>query len=260
MVDDLLAALILAIVQGATEWFPVSSSGHIVLFEHILGFEGGLLFNVALHFGTLMAVFVYFGKDITDILRDFFSFRWKTGNGKLAWLLIVASIPAAILGFLLKDIFEAISSLGIVAFGFGITGLFLMIASMDFRKNERLNNLGYGKAFLIGIAQALAIVPGISRSGATMSSGLLLGLKEKSAMKFAFLMSVPVIFGANIITIGNSTLPPSLFWATLLSFFVGLLSIHVVFKYVLVHRKNLRWFGAYALLLALVLGIWVFIS
>jgi len=271
MVSDFLSALILAVIQGVTEWFPVSSSGHIVLFEGILGYQGGLQFNVAVHFGTLMAVFVYFGKEITDIFRDFLSARWNTEEGRLAWLIIVASVPAGILGFLARDFFEStFSDLRVVVFGFGITGLFLLISSIDttsFRKRSSmsqekhmsLKEMGYGKAFLVGIAQALAIVPGISRSGATISSGLLFGLSEKAAMKFSFLMAIPIIFGANIFVIGNNTLSSDLIWATLVAFVVGLLAIHVVFKYVLTKRKNLRWFGFYCILLAIALGMWVFV-
>ena len=257
MVNEFFAALILAVIQGVTEWFPVSSSGHLVLFERILDYSGGLMFEVALHFGTLMAVFVYFGKEITDIFRDFFSGKWETESGRLGVLLIVASVPAAIVGFLIKDFFDSFSSLGIVAFGFGITGLFLFITSSGFETKDK--KLNVKKSFLIGCAQALAIVPGISRSGATISSGILFGLNEKRAMTFAFLMSIPIIFGANILVIGNQTLPSELIWATLVSFVVGLFSIHLVFKYILINRKNFRWFGVYCLLLALGLGIWVLI-
>jgi undecaprenyl-diphosphatase len=114
--------------------------------------------------------------------------------------------------------------------------------------------LGFGKSFLIGVAQAFSIIPGISRSGATIASGVLLGLDEKKAMKFAFLMSIPIVFGANILAIGNKTLPSELIWASLVSFVVGLLTIHVMFKHVLVSRKNFKWFGIYCILLALALG------
>ena len=252
---ELLLALLIAVVQGITEWVPVSSSGHLVLVERLLGFEGGLLFDVALHFGTLMAVFVYFGKDITDIIQDFLKGCFETENGRLGLLLIIATIPAVIVGFLFKDAFEvAFSSLGIVALGFGVTGLFLFIASLDFSRKRR--ELGYGGSFLIGIAQAFSLFPGVSRSGATMSSGLLLGLREKAAVKFSFLMSIPVIFGANILIIGNRSLEPSLIWATLVSFIIGLLTLHLLYRYVLTSRRNLRWFGAYTLLLALAVGIW----
>ena len=254
-VSNLVSALILAVIQGFTEWLPVSSSGHLVIFEGILGYKGGLEFDVALHFGTLMAVFVYFGKEITDIFKDFVSGKLKTDNGKLALFLIVASIPAGIVGFLLRNFYSTFSDLRVIALGFGITGLLLLIASLEFKKED---NLSYWKSFLIGIAQAIAIIPGISRSGATISSGVLLGLKEREAMKFSFLMSIPVIFGASILSIGNKTLQPELILATLVSFVVGLLTIHLMFKFVLVKRKNFRWFGAYCILLALVLWFFVF--
>tara|TARA_Y100000310_G_scaffold345322_1_gene463772 strand:+ start:3023 stop:3823 length:801 start_codon:yes stop_codon:yes gene_type:complete len=264
MVDGIIAALIIAVVQGLTEWLPVSSSGHLVLFERILNYPGGLLFDVALHFGTLMAVFVYFGKDITDIIQDLLKGKWGSENGRLGLLLIVATIPATVVGFFFRGVLEVVfSSLGIAALGFGITGLFLLIASLDIRVGGRKlgfgkgRKLGFGGAFWIGIAQVLSLFPGISRSGATISSGLLLGLKEKAALKFAFLMSVPIIFGANILAVGNKTLEPELIWASLVSFFVGLGAIHIMYKYILTSRKNLRWFALYALLLSLGLGIWL---
>lgn len=258
MASELISALILAVVQGITEWIPVSSSGHLVLFEKLLGYSGGLLFEVALHFGTLMAVFVYFGKEIVDIFEDILKGRWKSENARLGALIVVASIPAGIIGYLFLELFESIfNNLIVVAFGFGITGLFLIIASLDVGKK---GELGYGKSFLIGIAQAIAILPGISRSGATLSSGILLGLDAKKAAKFSFLMAIPVIFGANIIAIGRQRLPSELIWATLVSFIVGLLVIHFMFKFVLTSRKNLRWFGIYALLLAGAIWVWLMFS
>ena len=128
-ISEFVASLIIAIVQGVTEWFPVSSSGHLILFEKILNFEnGGLAFDVALHFGTLMAVFVYFGGDIVDIVRDLITGKWKSDNGKLGLMILVATIPAAIVGFLFRNVFEtAFGSLMVVSFGFAITGIFLLI-------------------------------------------------------------------------------------------------------------------------------------
>ena len=258
MVNELIASLIIAIVQGITEWFPVSSSGHIVLFDKLLNFNGGLLFSVAVHFGTLMAVFVYFGKEITEIIKDLFSLKFKSENGKTGIFLIIGSIPAAIVGFFAADYFETVlTSLIIVALGFAITGMFLLIASISKRK---IIGLRWYHALIIGAAQAFAIIPGISRSGATITAGILIGLQEKEAMKFAFLLSAPIIFGANIITIGNQTLPPTLIWATLVSFIVGLISIHLVFRYVLTKRKNFRWFAGYCLLLALIIGFWILLT
>jgi len=212
-----------------------------------------------------MAVFVYFGSDIVDIVKDLLSGKFGSDNGRLGLLILVGTIPATIVGFFLSNIFkEVFASLGIAALGFGITGLVLLIASFSKEGNKKLGGrvieveekkFGYFDGFLVGCAQVFALFPGISRSGATISSGLLLGLDEKSAMKFSFLMSIPIIFGANVLVIGNNTLPSELIWASLVSFVVGLLTIHILYRWVLTSRKNLKWFAIYALLLAAVLGL-----
>lgn len=248
--SELIKAIILAIVQGITEWLPVSSSGHLVIIEKILNYQSSLTFDVALHFGTLMSVFVYFGKDITDIIQDLLELKFHTENSKLGILLIIATIPAAIIGFLFKNTFESIfSNLLIVTLGFGITGLILIITSLPLVKTT--DKLTKSKALIIGASQIISIFPGISRSGITVSTALLLGLKEQTALKFSFLMSIPIILGANILTIGNQTLPQELIWATLVSFISGLLFLHLIYKYILTSKKNLRYFGVYALLLAI---------
>ncbi len=255
MVSELVSSIIIAIVQGMTEWLPVSSSGHLVLTEKILGVKGGLTFDVALHFGTLMAVFVYFGRDIVDIIEDLLRGKFESENGRLGLLVLAATAPAALIGFLFKNVFEYVfSDLGIVAFGFAVTGVFLLIASIAKVKNKRF---GYFGALTVGFAQVFALFPGVSRSGVTLGAGLLTGLEEKSALKFSFLMSIPVIFGANILAVGNESLPPNLVWATLVSFFIGLITIHVLYKRVLTDRKNLRWFALYALLLAFSLATFI---
>jgi undecaprenyl-diphosphatase len=251
---QILEAIIIAIIQGLTEWLPVSSSGHLVLAEKILNYQSSLTFTVALHFGTLMAVFIYFGKDITDIIQDFLKLNFKTENAKLGIYLIIATIPAAIIGYLLRNqnIFH---NLTITTLGFGITGLFLIIASLNLPLKS--SNLNKKNSLYIGLAQILSLFPGISRSGSTISSGLLLGLKEKTALKFSFLMSIPIIFGANILVIGNQTLPKELIWATLVSFLVGLLTLHILYKYILTSKRNLRYFGIYALILSISLTMYI---
>lgn len=249
--NDLISALIIAIIQGITEWIPVSSSGHLFIFESLLGYKHSLTFDVALHFGTLMSVFVYFGRDITNIAEELLKARFKSENGKLGIYLIIATIPAGIAGFVFNDVFEQVFlDIKIVALGFGITGLFLIIGSFSF---ERKQGLSHKSALIIGIAQVFSLFPGISRSGTALSTGLILGLKEKTALKFSFLMAIPIVFGANILEIGNEKLPSELIWATLVSFIIGLLVLHVLYKYVLSSRRNLRYFGAYALLLGIIL-------
>ncbi len=254
--NEFIANLILAVVQGITEWLPISSSGHLVLFQKILGVESNLDFDIALHFGTLLAVFIYFSKDIVNMMRDILSGKFNKKDGRLGLLILVSTIPAAFIGYFFKDFFEnTLDNLFILVIGFAITGLFLIIISLDFKIKER--KFGYFESFVVGLAQAFAIIPSISRSGATIVAGILFGLDEKRALKFSFLMSIPVIFGASMLSIGGGNLPPNTFWAVAVSFIFGLLTIHVLFKFVLTNRKNFRWFGIYALILALIILLWI---
>ncbi len=254
--DQTLAMIILAIVQGVAEWFPISSSGHLVLVSHLIGYTNNTLaFDVALHFGTLMAVFVYFGKDITDIARDLLSFRFNTPSAKMGLYLIVATIPAAILGFLFNDFLEhTLNNLLLLSVGLGITSILLFITSLDFGTKKR--KLSFKVAFFIGLAQCASLFRGISRSGSTICSGTLLGLDQREAARFSFLLSIPIIFGANLLTSSSATLPTSYLIPTLVAFVVGLATIHVLLKFVLTSKKNLRWFGVYVLLLAIATAIW----
>src|SRR3989344_4434054 len=258
--NELLAQLILAVVQGLAEWFPISSSSHLVIISKLLGYSNTLQFDVALHFGTLMAVFVYFGREITEILRDVLRLRFNTENGKLGLMLILASIPAAFFGFLFRNSAEqTIGNLGLISLGLGVTGIFLLISSLNYKFSNK-GKLNYKAAIIIGIAQAFSIFRGISRTGSSVGSGLLLGLNEKTAVKFSFLLSIPVVFGASVLSLGSSPIPKSYFLATLVSFAVGLCMIHLSYKYVLRNRKNLRWFGIYLLALAFGVGLWMFLS
>lgn len=255
--SDFLSLIILAIVQGLAEWVPVSSSSQIEIVSHLLNYQSSLFLEVALHFGTLMAVFVYFGKDIMDIIRDVFSGNWKSEEARLGFAILIGAIPAGIFGYLLKDFIENNSGFGLIAIGLSITSIILFIGSISPKKDEKLS---YGKALLIGVAQIFALFRGVSRSGSTIVSGLLLGLSEKNAVKFSFLLSIPIIFGANLLNLGNQALPSSLFFASLVSFAVGISTIHFSFKYFLSDRKNLKWFGLFTLVEALIIGVWVILS
>jgi len=251
--------IILAIIQGITEWFPVSSSGHVVIFSKLLNFENNLMFDVALHLGTLMAVFVYFGGDIVHILEDILKLKWKSENAKLGYFIFIATLPAVAVGFLFRKFISNIfNNLVIVCICFGISGLILLLGSfVSFKKTKKI---GFKESLLIGISQAFAILPGISRSGTTISSGLLLGLDEKKAVRFSFLMSIPVIFGAAILEIENKRLTSDLLWATILSFLVGLISIHFLLKIVINSKKNLKWFAFYLFILSILILIYLILS
>jgi undecaprenyl-diphosphatase len=257
--NDLLTSIIIAIVQGFTEWFPISSDGHLMIVEYLINQKPNFTTDVALHFGTLMAVFVYFGREITDIIRDFFSGKWKTENGRIALLIIVGTIPVAIGGLLLKNLVEeSYNMLGVAALGFAITGIALLIASLyKQKKTKTFLTLSYFDAFLIGAVQVAALLPGISRSATTLVVAILLGLKIKDAAKFSFLLSIPAIFGANILVMGSKTLPTSLILPTLIAFVVGLFAIFFLFRYAFNKKENLKWFALYTLALAIALGIYL---
>ncbi|MBM3232424.1 undecaprenyl-diphosphate phosphatase [Candidatus Pacearchaeota archaeon] len=246
-----VSVLVLALIQGILEWFPVSSSGHIYLFELILGVQSGLDLEVALHFGTLMAVFVYFRKDIVAIVRDLLHSKWKTANSRLGFLIIIASIPAAIFGFIFRSYFEISSTFLVLGFGWIITSTALFIGVYSSTKLNSASSLSRSKALLIGFAQIISLFPGVSRSGMTISSGLLFGLKEKEAVKFSYLLSIPTIIGANLVTFGNRTIPLELLLPSLICFLVGLIFVHISFNFVLNNKRNLIWFAVYTLLLGL---------
>lgn len=192
-----LDALILGAVQGLTEFLPVSSSGHLELGKAILGDQSipqeSLLFTVVVHFATALSTIVVFRKDIVEIIQGLFQFKW---NKELQFSLkiIVSMIPAAFIGMFFSDELEAFFSGDIILVGFMliITALLLWLA--DKAKNTT-KKVSFSNAFVIGVAQAIAILPGISRSGATIATSVLLGVDRAKAARFSFLMVVPLIFG-----------------------------------------------------------------
>ena len=255
--DNWIAALVLAVIQGITEWIPVSSSAHLALAERLMGFEPDLTFSVALHFGTLMVVFFYFAKDITRIIEEFLKGNFKSGHGRLGLLLIIATIPVGVIGLLLSTfIDEQTGNITLMIVGWLITATLLFIGSLSVNKKRRAEEIGFKGALIIGLVQILSLFRGISRSGSTLVPGLWLGMSEKESIRFSYLLSIPVIFGANIVSIGNNTLPSNMLWATLVSFIVGVISMNFLFNHVLNNRKNLRWIALYLILLSIFTAIY----
>lgn len=201
---NLLYAILLGILQGATEFLPVSSSGHLVLAEHYLGFsEGGLVFDVALHLGTLAAILVYFRKDFLLMAAALLPGRGKDAETalyrRLFFFLCLATVPGALCGLLLEKTAETLfRSPLLVATTMGVVGLLLLWGEQSGRRNREIGVLSLTDALLIGLSQALAVVPGVSRSGITMTTGLFRGLSREAAARFSFLLSAPIIFGAGV--------------------------------------------------------------
>lgn len=194
-----LQALVLAAVQGVTEFLPVSSSGHLILVPFFLRWpDQGLAFDIATHVGTLLAILVYFRWDVRDLVLGFFTGQPRSADGDydprhLAWMIVLATVPAGIAGLLLKDWVETQARSALLVAGTTIVyGLLLGAADRWGRHAQRLGEIGWPAALAIGVAQALAIIPGTSRSGITITAALFLGLTRPAAARFSFLLGIPV--------------------------------------------------------------------
>lgn len=198
----LFDAIILGGIQGLAEFLPISSSGHLLLGHELLRYDiaDALRFDVALHVGTLLALLAYFWRDIGTLFRNFFmSFRTRpmTPELRLPWLIIVAAIPAAIFGGLFDSFFESIRSPWVVVITFVTFGiLFLRIERVRGNASRTMSDMRWTTALCIGIAQVIALIPGVSRSGITIVAGMFAGLKREQAARFTFLLSIPVVAGA----------------------------------------------------------------
>jgi undecaprenyl-diphosphatase len=204
-------ALILGIVQGATEFLPVSSSGHLVLVPWLFGWkldpESAFVFDVLVQWGTLLAVIAYFWRDLVDLVRSALlgivhGRPFESAQARLAWLLVLASLPAAVLGLAFKDQVEATFSQPGMVFGFLlVTAGLLAVGEWLGGRSRSMDSLRWTDALWIGFAQVLALFPGVSRSGSTIAGGMTRHLRRPDAARFAFLMSVPIMIGAGLVAL-----------------------------------------------------------
>lgn len=195
----ILQAIILGLIQGFTEFIPVSSSGHLVLAHHFFEINAtGLAFDVALHLGTLVALLIYFRKDLWNLLRGLFV---KGPETRLAWFLVMATIPAVIVGMLLEKTAEtAFRSPRLVAINLALVAILMLFAERFYHlhvtKPTKLDKVSRKQALVMGISQAAAIIPGVSRSGSTITAGLFMGMDRVAATRFSFLLGIPITAGA----------------------------------------------------------------
>jgi undecaprenyl-diphosphatase len=274
---DIISGIIIGIVQGLTEFLPVSSSAHLIFIQHILNVgENNLAFDVLLHLGTLLAVFIYYIKDIIQMIEAFFSSVLDIFKGKfieefkenqykkLAWLIIIGTFPAGIIGKLFNSQIEAIfNSLFFPALFLLITGILLYSSQRINVGNRDINKTGIKDAIIIGLSQAIAILPGISRSGTTIASGLFLGLDKEFVAKFSFLLSIPVILGAGLTEIGDLgvNLDANLYVyiaGFLAAFISGYLGIRTLIKFI--KEKSLDIFAYYCWIVGILVLLFVFIN
>ena len=256
---DLIQIIVLALVQGLTEFLPISSSAHLILAPHLFGYaDQGLPFDLAVHLGTLLAVALYFRRIILEVLRDWFASLAPggkaTANSRLGWYIILATGPVMAVGVLIKDLVEhqLRSPLVIAATTFGF-GLMLLWADRAFRHHRPMERMGWKDALAIGAAQALALVPGTSRSGITMTAALMLGYSREAAARFSFLLSIPTIL-ASVIWVGKDLVGAeqpvdwtALGLGVLFSFLAALLTITLFLRYI--ERMGMAPFAWYRLAL-----------
>jgi undecaprenyl-diphosphatase len=266
---DVVSAALLGIVQGLTEFLPISSSGHLILARAFFGWDTdrfGLAFDVAVHVGTLLAVFVYFWRDVQQMLV---ALPGALSGGereheRLARLIAVGTIPIVIVGLLWADRLETLRAPAIVAATLTIGGIGLIVAERFGRQTRDAASIGYGEAFAIGVAQSAALIPGISRSGATLTLALLFGLQRPGAARFVFLLSLPAVLaaagreGVKLADIGFAAVPGTLFAiGVATSGIVGYLTIKYFLRYLAGH--SLAVFAYYRFALAALTVVWLFL-
>ena len=247
---SLVQAIILSIIQGITEWFPVSSSGHLALMQYFFGFQD-LPFDVFLHFASIFAIVIIFWKDIIEILRQ--------KNWKYAGLIILAILPAFLFGVLLKDfIISSFNNLLFLGLFFIFSGI--VIFSTKFSRVKK-SNIGIVDSLFVGMMQVFALFPGISRSGMTISAGLFAGLKKQEVVKFSFLLAIPVILGASLAEAPQIFSQEISYWILLASFIVtflvSLATIKVLLK--IIKSDNFWMFGVYDFVLGILVLILNFV-
>ena len=261
---DYLEAVILGAVQGLTEFLPVSSSGHLEIGNAILGITGedNLLFAMAVHGGTVLSTIVVFRKQILTLLKGFFKFKMNEET-KFILKIFVSMIPILIVGLTLEDVVAELFSGNILLVGcmLLVTAALLWFSSVA---KPRERELSYKDAFIIGIAQSIAVLPGLSRSGSTISTGLLLGTKRDEIAQFSFLMVLIPIIGANFLkfvgedVLSSMTIPTGVLLSAFLSaFIVGTVACRLMLK--LVAKGRLKWFALYCLIVGIVaISIYIF--
>ena len=254
---DFIDSIILGIVQGLTEFLPVSSSGHLALLGAIMDVqdEAGLGFALALHTGTVLSTIVIFRKELLQLIVGFFKFKynWET---QFVFKIFVSMIPVFIVGMTMRDFVEDlfVGNMVIVGVMLLVTASLLWFSTV---KKQGTKEIGYKEAFIIGIAQAFAVLPGLSRSGSTITTGMLIGVKRDNIAKFSFLMVLIPILGASFLDIVSGDASEGIsvsIWLVLTgfltSFVVGVLACKLMIK--LVQNGNLRWFAYYCLIVGVI--------
>ncbi len=263
---SIIEAILLGIVQGLTEFIPVSSSGHLVLMQDALGVSnGGLIFDVALHIGTLLALFLYFRREVKGLILGILG---KNDQKRLAWLIVMATIPAALAGLLIRDWAEtSFRSTVLVAVNLIVVALLMLAAEAWSKRQKTLTDVTHitrKQALIMGCAQAVALIPGVSRSGSTITAGLFSGMSRVEATRFSFLLAIPITFGAALsVMLESSQFSEGSELGVLIAgiaaaFASGLFAIRFLLRFLVKH--SLAVFAYYRIGLGIIVLFSVFVS
>jgi len=247
---SIFIALILGLVQGLTEFLPVSSSGHLVLLQNIFGIENNIiLFDIVLHLGTLLAVIIVYKKSILELL--------KNPLGKKMRMVILGTIPTLIIALLFKDFFEGAFAGNLLFVGFLATSMLLLLADYSQKKYKKFKRMDYKYVLTMGLFQGLAILPGLSRSGTTVSTSLALGVNKNESLEYSFLLSIPIILASLVYELLFSPISlASIEWAPMIVGFLasgifGIISIKFTIK--IVKSNSYKYFSIYLIILSIFL-------
>ncbi len=258
---NIFQAIILGAVQGLTELLPISSSGHLALIPWIFKWPEIGSFDVALHFGTLLAIVIYFFKDWINLIKGGYNQvvkKKKSTEGKMFWYIVIATIPGGIIGYILdKLVGERLAQMPLlIAFALIIMGIILYIVDKKSKANTEYEQMTFKQTFLIGVSQALAFIPGVSRSGITMTTGRALGVSREGAARYTFLLSTPIVFAATVFKIKDFVFSVPFFVGIFVSFIVGLFVIKFLMNYL--KKGSFKIFAIYRIIIGLiVIGIYI---
>ena len=262
---EFLEVLILGVVQGIAEFLPISSSAHLIIFRDIFGIgsfitgEYEMSFDIALHFGTLLAIIVYFFKDFLKMFKDGLTKGVKTTDGKILWYIVVATIPAAVVGLLFEEKIDSLlrGNYILICIALAIMGVLIYLADKYNKQQKSFKEMKIKDAIIIGCSQVCALIPGFSRSGTTIAASRVLKIKREDAAKFSFYLSLPVVAGAVVIKLLKGEMIALITYdlkifiiGVLISFISGLLCIKFLLQYIKKHDYNI--FMWYRLIMALV--------
>lgn len=255
---EIYQALILGIVQGLTELLPVSSSAHLTIIPWLCNWNIPEYFDVALHFGTLIAIILYFYKDWIGLIKGGYKYavkKEKTVQGRMFWYIVLATIPGGLVGFLLDHFLsDALNRPIIIAIALIVMGIILYIVDKKSPSKVKYEEMTLKQTFLIGVSQALAFIPGVSRSGVTITTARAMGVKREAAAKYTFLLSTPIVFAATVLKFKDFVFNLPFIIGVFASFIVGTFVIKFLLKYI--QKGSFKVFAIYRI----IFGIFIIVA